>query len=138
MLREVGAWMKINGEGIYGSHAWRKFGEGAPDATGKLLTLPQQQIGKAQADFRFGPTDFRFTQGKDGSVYAYALAVPQPGATITITSLGTDAALLPAPIHSVTLLGSTAKLVWHQQPGGLVIVAPAQLPSQIAVTFKVQ
>jgi hypothetical protein len=29
MLREVGAWMKINGEGIYGSKAWVKLGEGA-------------------------------------------------------------------------------------------------------------
>ena len=138
MLSELGAWMRMNGEGIYGSHAWLKLGEGATDAKGKLRSLPQGQLGKAQADFHFGPTDFRFTAGKDGAVYAFALAVPQPGDTVRIVSLGSSAGLLPGPIHSVTMLGSSAKLVWHQEPEGLVIVCPSHLPSQIAVTFKIQ
>lgn len=33
---------------------------------------------------QFGPADFRFTQGKDGSVYVFALSVPQPGAEVMI------------------------------------------------------
>ena len=137
-LEQVGAWMKINGEGIYGSRAWVKLGEGAAGADGKMRTLPGGALGQKQAEFQFGPTDFRFTVGKDGSIYAFALAVPQPGAKVTITSLGTSAGLLATPVHSVTMLGSTKKLVWSQRPEGLVIESPAKMPSQIVVAFKVQ
>jgi len=138
LLQDVGEWMKINGEGIYGSKAWVKLGEGVTDASGKLRTLPSGQLGQAQAEFQFGPTDYRFTSGKDGSVYVFALAVPQPGAQVTIASLGSGAGLMSAPVRSVSLLGSAEKLVWSQRPGGLVVTCPSQMPSQIAVTFKVQ
>jgi alpha-L-fucosidase len=138
LLKDVGEWMKINGEGIYGSKAWAKLGEGATDASGKLRTLPSGQLGQAQAEFHFGPTDFRFTSGKDGSVYAFALAVPQPGTEVTIASLGSGAGLMSAPVRSVSLLGSGEKLVWSQHPDGLVVKCPAQMPSQIAVAFKIQ
>jgi alpha-L-fucosidase len=137
-LQQVGAWMKINGEGIYGSKAWVKLGEGVTEADGNLRTLPGGALRQAQIDFQFGPTDFRFTVGKDGSLYAFAMAVPKPGSQVTIVSLGTNAGLLAAPIRSVTLLGSRKKLVWSQKPEGLVITCPNQMPSEIAVTFKIQ
>jgi hypothetical protein len=38
----------------------------------------------------------------------------------------------------VSLLGSGEKLVWSQHPDGLVVKCPAQMPSQIAVAFKIQ
>lgn len=138
MLHEVGAWMKVNGNGIYGSKAWLKLGEGATDATGKLRTLPSGQLGKDQADFHFGSTDFRFTEGEDGAIYAFALAVPKPRTHVKIVSLGTKAGLLKSPIHSVTMLGSDEKLMWKQLPEGLDIMSPSHLPSQIAVTFRIQ
>ncbi len=138
LLHQVGAWMKINGEAIYGSKAWVKFGEGDLDADGNLRTLPAHALGQPQADFHFGPKDYRFTVGSDGALYAFALAVPAPNTQITIASLGTTAHLLTTPIHSVTLLGSSKKLLWTQKPEGLVITCPSRMPSQIAVTFKVK
>jgi alpha-L-fucosidase len=138
MLRETGAWMKINGEAIYGSRAWVRFGEGTRNAKGILRTLPSGQLGKDQAHFRFGPKDFRFTTGSDGSIYAFALSVPHPLTRIKIASLGTDAGLLKSPVSKVTLLGSSEKLIWHQDPDGLVIVCPSHPPSQIAITFHIQ
>lgn len=137
LLKDLGEWMKINGEAIYGSKAWAKLGEGVTDASGKLRTLPAGQLGQEQAEFQFGPTDFRFTEGKDGSVYAFALAASQPGAQVKISSLGSSAGLMSAPIRSVSLLGSGENLFWSQHPDGLVIVFPAQIPSPIAVTFKI-
>jgi alpha-L-fucosidase len=138
LLSDVGGWMKINGEGIYGSKAWVKFGEGATDDKGNLRVVPYGALGKSQAEFQFGPKDFRFTVGKDGSIYAFALAAPQPGAEITIVSLGSGAGLLTTPIKSVKMLGSDEKLAWSQHADGLVITAPAKMPSDIAVAFKVQ
>lgn len=138
MLREVGAWMKLNGEAIYGSHAWLKLGEGQKSPDGGLKTLPAGQLGKEQAVFRFGASDFRFTQGQDGSIYAFALSIPKPGATVRITSLGSGAGLLTTPVHSVSMLGSSTKLIWKQRADALEITAPARMPSQIAVVFKIQ
>ncbi len=134
MLKEVGAWMKINGEGIYGSKAWKKLGESA-GAT--VRGLPTGQLRQSQANFAFTPQDFRFTEGKDGAVYAYCLTVPAGGAELKITSLGTDAKLLDKPVKTVTLLGSNAKLEWTQQADGLVIKCPAEMPFKFAAAFKI-
>ncbi len=138
MLREVGDWMKVNGEGIYGSSAWVKLGEGEKDKDGGLKTLPSGQLGKEQAEFRFGPADFRFTKGADGAIYAFALAAPRPGSSIRIVSMGLAAGLMKQPVRSVTMLGSKERLAWKQTSDGLEIVVPTRVPSQIVVAFKVR
>ena len=136
MLKEIGAWMRINGQGIYGSKAWRVLGEGE---NGTLHTLPGGAIGKKQAESQFGPKDFRFTVGKDGSLYAFSLAVPAPGSEIRISSLGAAANLLGKPVTSVSLLGHQgAPLRWKQEAGALVISAPSTMPFTTAITFNIQ
>ena len=124
MLVDMGAWMKVNGEGIYGSHAWVKYGEGPLGADGKMKGLPMGALNRPQAEFRFGPGDFRFTQGKDGAVYAFALETPKAGDVVKIVSMGKKAALLKAPVTEVTLLGSAEKLKWTQEEEALVIHYP--------------
>ncbi|KQX01633.1 alpha-L-fucosidase [Massilia sp. Root418] len=139
MLKEIGAWMRINGQGIYGSKAWRVLGEGESDANGKLRTLPGGSIGKRQAEFQFGPKDFRFTVGKDGTLYAFSLAVPAPGSEIRIRSLGAAANLLGKAVSAVSLLGHQgAALRWRQDADALVITAPAAMPFATAVAFNIQ
>ena len=102
MLKEIGEWMRLNGTGIYGSKAWTRLGEGAD---GKLNVLPGGKIGRDQADYRFAASDFRFTVGKDGNLYAYCMTVPADGTQLRITSLGTTANAFGKPVKSVTLLG---------------------------------
>ena len=136
MLKEVGAWMRINGPAIYGSKAWRVLGEGE---NGKLRVLPSGKIDKRQAEFQFGPKDFRFTVGKDGTLYAFSMAVPAPGSEIRITSLGAAANLFGKPVGSVSLLGHEgAPLRWKQEAGALVITAPAAMPFATAVAFSIR
>ena len=131
MLKEVGEWMRINGQGIYGSKAWARLGEGEG---GKLKTLPGGKLGKMQAEFKFGPQDFRFTVGKDGALYAYCLTVPAPGSELKITSLGNAANLLGKPVKSVSLLGNNgAALNWKQQDDALSITCPHEMPFATAV-----
>jgi alpha-L-fucosidase len=134
MLHDMGDWMKINGVGIYGSHAWATFGEGAD---GKIRSTPQGFIGRRQANFNFEPTDFRFTAGKDGAVYAFCMMVPAGGTQLKITSMGTAAGYLHGPIESVQLLGSSAALKWEQKPDGLHVTCPANMPLNISAVFKV-
>lgn len=141
MLVEMGAWMKVNGEGIYGSHAWVKYGEGPLGQDGKMKALPTGALNKPHAEFRFGPGDFRFTQGKDGAVYAFALETPKAGETVTITSMGKKAGLLQKPLTEVTLLGSAEKVSWVQKDDALEIQYPRQGTMQgkdMTVVFRVR
>jgi len=131
MMAEVGQWMRLNGDGIYGSKAWTKLGEGKNK-------LPTGALARRQADFVFTNEDFRFTVGKDGGFYAYCMTVPESGAQLKITSLGTSA--LPpssAPVKTVSMLGSDAKLTWTQQADGLVITCPDTTKFKTAVGFRV-
>jgi alpha-L-fucosidase len=137
MLREVGVWMRRNGEGIYGSHAWKIPGEGEM-VNGKLKQLPGGGLRKHHAEFKFSPQDFRFTVGKNGALYAFCLNVPAPGAELKIKSLGTDAKHFGQPVKSVKLLGHERELKWKQEADGLAITCPAEMPFATAVAFRIE
>ncbi len=132
MLKEMGAWMKINGEGIYGSKAWTKWGESASE---KPL-IHQGKLDKRTAELPFKSTDIRFTVGKDGSLYVWCMAVPAPGETLKIKSLGTGAKLLDKQIKSIQLLGGP-KVNHQQEADELSITCPEKMPFQHAVGFKI-
>ena len=134
MLKEVGEWMRINGNGIYGSRAWDVLGEGAG---GKLNVLPGGKIGARQANHRFSTTDIRYTVGKDGCLYAWCMTVPKSDETLTLTSLGTQSKLLGKPIKSVDLLGHRGRLRWNQDSEGLHITCPDTSTFKTAICFKI-
>ena len=137
MLKEVGVWMKRNGEAVYGSHAWTIPGEGE-QINGKLKMLPGGKLDHIQAEFKFDAQDIRFTVGKKGEFYAFCMNVPAPGAQLKIKSLGTEAKLFSKPIKEVKLLGYNGKLQWKQEGDGLVVTCPAKMPFETAVVFKIE
>jgi alpha-L-fucosidase len=126
--------MRVNGAGIYGSHAWKVLGEGPG---GPPRKLPGGALGRAQADFPFGPEDFRFTVGKDGALYAFCMVVPDAGTQLRIKSLGSAAPDAKA-IKSVTLLGYAGPLQWKQEADALVITYPGNAPNVTqAAVFRI-
>jgi len=133
MLKNMGEWMKTNGEGIYGSSAWKIWGEG-PD--GKPSRKHASSLNKKSAEAPYSTGDFRFTLGKDGSLYAWCLAIPQPNEKIRIRSLGTNAKLLDRPVKSVQILGGSAPK-FTQLPDALEISCPDKMPQKYAVGFKI-
>jgi alpha-L-fucosidase len=124
MLKDMGGWMRVNGEGIYGSHAWEKWGEGS-------VVMPNGALGPRQVATPYTAADIRFTR-KDGNLYAWLMAWPDDG-KVTIRSLGEGA----GEITGVSLLGSRAALVWKQTPEGLVVTMPAQPPGKFAWGLRV-
>ncbi len=137
LLKQVGVWMRLNGEGIYGSHAWKLPGEGEI-IDGKLKMLPGGKLGKKQAEFKFSPQDFRFTVGKDGAIYAFCLTVPSPGTELKIASLGLSAKNLSQPVKSVKLLGYDGTLQWKQETNALTITCPSTMPFATTVVFNIE
>jgi alpha-L-fucosidase len=137
MLKEVGVWMRRNGEAVYGSRAWTIPGEGDM-VDGKLKMLPGGALARRHANFKFGPQDFRFTVGKNGALYAFCMTAPPPGTQLKCKSLGTDANYYGRPVKSVRLLGHEGELQWKQEPDGLAITCPAEMPFATSITFKIE
>lgn len=64
VLLEIGEWLKVNGEGIYGTVPWRCFGEG---------TVNNEEGAFRDNDEKaFTSEDYRFTY-KDGYLYAFCM-----------------------------------------------------------------
>ena len=121
-LLEIGRWLKVNGDAIYGTRPYLVFGEGP-------FQLPKEE-GFNDNLFQFTAQDIRFTT-KGDTLYAIALAVPT--AEINIKSLGDSA----GKITDVSLVGSTVKLEWKQNAAALTIQPPNEWPCQHAVVFKI-
>ena len=109
VLRDLGAWLKVNGEGIYDTVPWKKFGEGSVNAAEGFF-----QDGDEKA---FTAEDFRFTY-KDGCVYAFWMR-PE-GKNITIRSMAYQGRY-DFGIEKVELLGREGALAFDRDPEGLHI-----------------
>ncbi len=136
MLKEVGSWMRKNGEAVYGSHAWKIPGEGEI-INDTLKMLPGGALVQKHAEFKFNTQDFRFTIGKSGDLYAFCMTVPQPGTKVKIKSLGTKMPYSDKPVKMVKLLGYNGELKWKQKADGLYITCPSEMPFATAIVFKI-
>lgn len=126
VLRDVGAWLKINGDAIYGTRPWKVFGEGPTKVTAGSFHDTDTQPYIAE--------DFRFTK-KGGVVYAIELGWPANREAV-IHSLG--ATVGQSRIASVALLGSDSKLAFEQREDGLHIHLPEQAPCKYAYSFLIK
>ena len=118
IMKEFGAWMKINSESIVKTRPWKIFGEG-PIANADIKINAQGfndgQYTKAGAD------EIRFTQ-TEKALYVTALAWPE-SQTITVKSLAEASDLYPAAIKSVELLGY-GKVKFERTKEALIVTLP--------------
>lgn len=100
--------------------------------------FPSGPIVREHAEFPMATSDVRFTQGKDGAVYAFIMAVPQAGEILTIRSLGKNAGLLDASPKEVSLLGCSQAIEWKQGADALTIHYPKDAKYPFGVVFRVK
>ena len=110
-LLEVGKWLKINGEAIYGTRKWTVTHEG-PTIINMEGTRAREEHG---FQIRFSSMDFWFTQ-KDKVIYAMALEYPEN--EVVIESLKAEKYW---KINNVKMLGLDEDIIWKQTSKGLEI-----------------
>ncbi|MDQ2777153.1 MAG: alpha-L-fucosidase [Acidobacteriota bacterium] len=126
-LLDIGKWLEMNGQAIYGTRPWTTFGEGPTKVQGG--TFGEKNIKD------FTSQDIRFTRK---SQVLYAILMDWPNGPVIIKSLA-KGAIMPfgKQIRSVELLGSKANVHWSQTAAGLSVQMPREKPGDYAFVLKI-
>ena len=123
ILSDIGDWLKINGEAIYGTRKWKIQTEGKDDE----LLIEKDNFNKW--DFKNCTSeDIRFTY-KENTLYAIALGIPEDE-KIRIGSLSCQTRISDSNIiQRIELLGA-GEVPWKRDNEALIIDLPGEVPNE--------
>jgi len=152
VLLAIGKWLEVNGEAVYNTRPWVKYGEGpfadaaaaamktiraAGGFAGRLNNQNQGGNGVGGGGIPRGDytaKDIRFTTNRDT---LYATVMNWPGAEpVTVTSLGSGQAA-QGKVEKVELLGHDGPLQFTQDAAGLKVQFPAEEPCDFVYSLKI-
>lgn len=131
ILLNIGRWLKINGEAIYGAKLWRKSAEGPTE-------IPEGQFTDGIKK-NFTPQDVRFTTA-NGYLYATVLKTSENGEYL-IKALDIQPAHqrdnFSGIIKNIAVLGTDTQPQWERLPDGLHITTEYK-NGNYPIVFKIE
>lgn len=130
VLRKIGAWLKVNGEAIYGSRPWWIHGGGP--------TMAQANThGGMVTTNTYTSKDFRYTQSKDGkSIYVIFLGQLKPGEVIRMKDFAPHRYPPTTPVKKVIELASGKEVKLEQTDSAFYFTMPDIEMDEMAVVLK--
>ncbi|WP_282117211.1 alpha-L-fucosidase [Cellulophaga baltica] len=122
-LLQMGEWLAVNGEAIYGTRPWKIYGEGPAEVVEGHLSEHKNPDNTAD--------DIRFTTNDD---ILYATVLDWPEKEVLIKSLGSQ----EQKIKSIHLLGSQEVINWKQSETALIIQPSKSKIGDFAFVYKIE
>ncbi len=136
-LLDIGAWLKANGEAIYGTRMWKvpcQWSAGSVPQTERKeymskFNILEQTVASPEGQ-AFKEVLFTFKNGN-----LYAITPRRPGRKLTLKNVRTDIDT------EITFLGTGEKMAWEVDNNNLVITVPEfdtnRIQSQYAYVFRI-
>jgi alpha-L-fucosidase len=148
IVETVGAWLKVNGEAIYGTRPWKVFGdgktvrgEGVEEVKGELRNaVAAQKVGehfnqRTTASPAFAHDEVRFTTKGDD----FYIIVLNPGTgEFVIPAFGSDDEMNPGKLKNMSRLDNGVKVSFKQETDQLIVDMPIVNGRSYPVVLKCQ